>query len=161
MYSLTNLVLVDGNCNEGDLQQSSMNISILQICSEGMWKYICAKSVSYHWSENEARVACYQMRMSWEKGSGIVAVLIFLIIWYIIYSDTELTTNWTDQNTLYLKNMSCSGIEEKLIHCSSDVNYYCDYYTVQGYHYFKYATAKCIEGILCILYIINFLNYYS
>ena len=58
--------------------------------------------------------------------------------------------------------MFCSGIEEKLIHCSADnVNFYCDYYTVHGYHYFKYPTAKCIEGILYILYIINFLNYYS
>ena len=98
MYSLTNLVLVDSNCNEGDLQQSSMNTNILQICSEGMWKYICAKPNSNQWSEKEARVACYQMGMLWEEGSGIVTVLIFLIIWFILYSDTELTTNWTDSN---------------------------------------------------------------
>ena len=100
--------------------------------------------------------------MLWEEGSGIVVVLFFLIIWFILYSDTELTTNWTDSNIFYPKKMFCSGIEEKLIHCSADnVNFYCDYYTVHGYHYFKYPTAKCIEGILYILYIINFLNYYS
>ena len=44
-----------------------------------MWKDICAKPGSNQWSENEARVACYQMGMVWEEGSGIVVVLIFLI----------------------------------------------------------------------------------
>ena len=34
------------------------------------WQYICAKSNFTFWSENEARMACYQMGMSWEEGSG-------------------------------------------------------------------------------------------
>ena len=35
-------------------------------------EYICAKPGSNQWSENEARVACYQMEMAWAEGSGIV-----------------------------------------------------------------------------------------
>ena len=48
-----------------------------------MWKYICAKPNSNQWSENEARVACYQMGMVWKEGSGIIAVLIFIIKYLI------------------------------------------------------------------------------
>ena len=79
MYFLTNLVLVDSSCIEGDLQPSSINTNILQICSEGMWSYICVKPNSNQWSENEAKVACYQMGKSWEEGSGIVVVQTFII----------------------------------------------------------------------------------
>ena len=42
--------------------------------------YICAKPGTNLWSENEARVACYQIGMSWQIRSGILVVLIFLII---------------------------------------------------------------------------------
>ena len=51
----------------------------LQICSGHKWRYICAKQGTNLWSENEARVACYQMGMKWEEGSGIVVVLTLII----------------------------------------------------------------------------------
>ena len=43
---------------------------IVQICTGTQWQCICAKSNSTFWSENEDRVACYDMGMSWEEGSG-------------------------------------------------------------------------------------------
>ena len=52
-----------------------MNANILQICNGDVWKDICAKPGCNQWSENEARVACYQMGMVWAEGSGIVVVL--------------------------------------------------------------------------------------
>ena len=119
----------------------------LQICSGDVWKYICAKPGSNQWSENEARVACYQMGMVWEEGSGIVVVLIFLIKMIILYSDIKLnTTPGSYSNYIYSKNLSCSGLEENLINCSVDDRIYSCYYHEHGYHY--YATTKCVEGIL-------------
>ena len=152
MYSLTNLVLVDSSCNEGDLQPSFINDNIIQICSEGMWSYICAKKGTNEWSENEAKVACYQMGMVWEEGSGIVVVITFIIKRLILFSDSELATNWTYSNTSYSKkNYYCLGLEEELINCSADNHdYYCDNYTSRLYYYYSYATPKCIEGIFYI-----------
>ena len=43
---------------------------IVQICTGTQWQCICAKPNSTFWSENEDRVACYEMGMSWEEGSG-------------------------------------------------------------------------------------------
>ena len=71
--------MLANNCSKnGDLRFSPLNSRILQICTENKWSDICAKPGSNQWSENEARVACYQMGMVWKEGSGIVVVLIFL-----------------------------------------------------------------------------------
>ena len=126
-----------------------MNADILQICSGGQWKYICAKPGSNLWGENEARVACYQMGMVWQEGSGIVDVLISLIKRFILYSDIGLKTAWTNSNKFLHKNFSCSGLEEKLINCSSDDQTFCYcYYWINNHKRYAYATAKCKEGIL-------------
>ena len=84
--------------------------------------------------------------MVWEEGSGIVVVLIFLIKMFILYSDIELIT-WSYLGIFYSKNLSCSGLEEKLINCSIDDYENICYYYENGYYYY-YATAKCIDGIL-------------
>ena len=114
-----------------------------------MWKDICAKPGSNQWSENEARVACYQMEMVWAEGSGIVVVLIFLMKKFIFYSDIKLNTTESFSGVIYTKSFFCSGLEEKLINCS--VDYYihsCYYYDHGNSNYYWYATAKCIKGIL-------------
>ena len=54
----------------GALKYDHSNSHILQICTGIQWQYICAKPNSTFWNENEARVACYEMGMSWEEGSG-------------------------------------------------------------------------------------------
>ena len=136
-----------------------MNRNKLQICSGHEWRYICAKQGTTNlWSENEARVACYQMGMEWEEGSGIVVMVIFIIKRFILYSDIELKISGSYSNKFYSKNLSCSGLEEKLINCLSDDQniYYCNY---NSYGYI-YATAKCIEGILYHQLIINLLQIY-
>ena len=56
--------------NDEDLRFSPLNSRILQICIEDKWTDICAKPDSNQWSENEARVACYQMGIVWKEGSG-------------------------------------------------------------------------------------------
>ena len=121
-----------------------------------MWRYICAKPGTNLWSENEARVACYQMGMVWEEGSGIVVVLTFIIKRIILYSDIDFKISGYS-NKFCSKNLSYSGLEEKLINCLSDDHniYYCSY----NYYYYAYATAKCIEGILYYQLIIIILLY--
>ena len=134
----------------GDLRFSPLKSHILQICTEDKWSDICAKPGSNQWSENEARVACYQMEMAWAEGSGIVIVLIFLIKMFILYSDIKLnTTNRSFYGIVYSKTFSCSGLEEKLINCSVDDyihSFY--YYGHDNSSCYWYATAKCVEGIL-------------
>ena len=131
----------------GDLRFSPLKSHILQICTEDKWSDICAKPRSNQWSENEAKVACYQMEMVWAEGSGIVVVLIFLIKMFILYSEIKFnTTNGSFYGIVYSKTFSCSGLEEKLINCSVDDHIYSCYYHEHGYYY--YATAKCVEGIL-------------
>ena len=126
-----------------------MNIYILQICSEHVWKYICAKPNSNQWGENEARVACYQMGKAWKERSGIVVVLIFLIKMFILYSAINFKTTWSYSNYIYSKNLSCSGLEENLINCSVDDHIYsCSYDGSYNSNRYWYATAKCVEGIL-------------
>ena len=144
---ITHLVHVDSSCKEEELRYSPRNTNILQISSGGTWKDICAKPGSNRWSENEARVACYQMGMVWKEGSGIVVVLIFLIKMFILYSDIKLnTTTGSFNGIVYSKTFSCSGLEEKLINCSVDDYIDTCYYHEHGHYY--YATAKCIKGIL-------------
>ena len=148
---ITYLVPVDSSCNEGELGHNNpRNVNILQICSGDGWKDICAKPGSNQWSENEARVACYQMEMAWAEGSGIVVVLIFLIKMFILYSDIKLnTTTRSFYGIVYSKTFSCSGLEEKLINCSVDDHIYsCYYYDNGNSNHYWYATAKCIKGIL-------------
>ena len=61
------LALLANNCSdEGALRYKSTVSYLLQICIGGKWNYICAKPGSNQWGENEARVACYQMGMSWQ-----------------------------------------------------------------------------------------------
>ena len=70
------LALANGNsyiCNSnktGALKYQNSKSHILQICTRIQWQYICAKPNSTFWNENEARVACYKMKMSWEEESG-------------------------------------------------------------------------------------------
>ena len=87
--------------------------------------------------------------MSWQEGSGIVDVLISLIKRFILYSDIGLKIAQTNSNKFLYKNFSCSGLEEKLINCSSDDHtfYYC-YYWINNHKRYAYATTKCKEGIL-------------
>ena len=126
-----------------------MKSDILQICSGHVWKGICAKPGSNQWSENEARVACYQMGMVWKEGSGIVVVLIFLMKNFIFYSDIKLNTTEILSGVVYTKSFSCYGLEEKLINCSvDDYIHSCYYYDNGNSNSYLYATAKCIEGIL-------------
>ena len=80
--------------NDGDLRFNLLNSHILQICTKDKWTDICAKPGSNQWSENEARVACYQMGMVWKEGSGIVVVLIFLIKMFILYSTFTLLSEF-------------------------------------------------------------------
>ena len=68
---------MDSVCKEGELNDSNESC-VLQICSGQVWRYICAKP--NQWSENEAKVACYQMKMVWKEGSGTIVVVISLII---------------------------------------------------------------------------------
>ena len=114
-----------------------------------MWKDICAKPGSNQWSENEARVSCYQMGMIWAEGSGIVVVLIFLIKMFILYSDIKLNTTENLSGVVYTKSFSCSGLEEKLINCSVDDHIYsCYYYDNGNSKLYLYASAKYIKVIL-------------
>ena len=54
------------------------------------------------------------------------------------------------------QNISCSGIEEELINCSTipvdQQNYYDCYQQTQSSGYFYYATAHCISGIYIYSY---------
>ena len=65
------LLLVNSCSDEGALKYKPPDSHILQICIGGQWSYICAKPGHNQWGENEARVACYQMGMSWQEQSGI------------------------------------------------------------------------------------------
>ena len=47
--------------------------------------YICAKPGTNLWSENEARLACYQMRMVWKEESGIKCFIYKRNLHYILY----------------------------------------------------------------------------
>ena len=126
-----------------------METDILQICSENEWKYICANPGYNLWSENEARMACYQMGMVWAEGSGIVVVLTFIIKRFILYCNIELKLLGDYSSPMYSKTLSCSGLEEKLINCSvDDYIYSCYYDGSDNSNCYWYATAKCIKGIL-------------
>ena len=137
----------------GDLRFSPLKSHILQICTEDKWSDICAKPGSNQWSENEARVACYQMGMVWKEGSGINCYIWKSISFF--YSDIELNITAPSQTYLVsFKNFSCSGIEEKLINCSTipvdrNENPYYDCIYQPGVYYF--ATVDCIPGIYGII----------
>ena len=102
------------------------------------------------WSENEARVACYQMGMSWEEGSGNTNWNCYLTF----YFDIELRTTVSNSLNTYHKAFSCLGVEERLIDCSANDYYDCYY----GPYY--YATVHCLPGIfynklLLLLFIVT------
>ena len=126
---------------------------ILQICIKGQWSYICAKPGSNQWGENEARVACYQMGMSWQEQSGIKICLMYLII-YLLYSGIVLST--TDQyHEVKLKNITCSGVEENIINCfiipTHDHEIYnCQY--ISETHAYYYANVHCILDIFSMCF---------
>ena len=136
----------------GALKYQNSKSHILQICTGTQWKYICAKPNSTFWSENEARVACYEMGMSWEEGSGNTNWNCYLTFYFRI----ELRTTVSNSLNTYHKTFSCLGVEERLIDCSVNDNYDCYF----GPYY--YVTVHCLSGIFYYkLLILLFLYSYS
>ena len=100
----------------------------------------------------KAKVAWYEMGMSWEEGSGNTNWNYHLTFNFDIELRTSVSSN---SLSTYHKNFTCLGEEERPVYCSSN-----DYYDCYLGPY-CYATVYCLPDIFYYKFLILFINSYS